>query len=102
MLRPADEYVANFVKEVNRGRVVEVSAVMSPLRPGAAVSSFTVDASTTIEEAIRLLALAPDGDVTVVGQGSRPVGVVTFRQLAAAMVNSDVAQMSDDAVALVR
>jgi len=28
VLRPADDYVANFVKEVNRGRVVRVDAVM--------------------------------------------------------------------------
>ena len=28
VLRPADDYIANFVKEVNRGRVIHVEAVM--------------------------------------------------------------------------
>ena len=30
VLRPADEYIARFVKEVNRGRVLQVGAVMEP------------------------------------------------------------------------
>ncbi|MCS3744115.1 MULTISPECIES: glycine betaine/L-proline ABC transporter ATP-binding protein [unclassified Rhizobium] len=102
VLRPADEYVSNFVKEVNRGRVVQVSAIMSPLRAGAPIGGYTIDASTTVEEAVRQLASVPEGDVTVIGEGSRPVGVVTFRQLATAMVNSDTAQPHEGVIALVR
>ena len=30
VLRPADDYVASFVREVNRGRVVKVGAIMGP------------------------------------------------------------------------
>lgn len=88
VLRPADEYVANFVKEVNRGRVIQVEAVMTPLRSGATDSGLTIAAETTIEDAVRLLALAPEGDVVVLGASAQPVGLVTFRQLASAMVNS--------------
>jgi glycine betaine/proline transport system ATP-binding protein len=102
VLRPADEYVANFVKEVNRGRVVQVEAIMSPFRPGAGLSGMTIEAHTTIEEAVRMLASAPDGDVTVLGASSQPVGVVNFRQLAGAMVNSQPRKEHESAVALVR
>ena len=101
VLRPADEYVANFVKEVNRGRVVQVEAVMSPLRPGASHSGLTINASATVEEAVRILVASPDGDVTVLGDASQPVGVVTFRQLASAMVNSQPHEERESAVALV-
>ena len=88
VLRPADAYVANFVKEVNRGRVVQVEAVMSPLGPTAAGHGPTIAADVTIEEAVRALASAPEGDVTVVDAAGQPIGRVTFRQLAGAMVNS--------------
>ncbi|WP_337266568.1 quaternary amine ABC transporter ATP-binding protein [Oryzifoliimicrobium ureilyticus] len=89
VLRPADDYVANFVKEVNRGRVVQVEAVMQPLTTGYASSGLTIAASSTVEEAVRQLSKAEDSEVTVVSPSGQPVGVVTFRQLACSMVNSD-------------
>lgn len=88
VLRPADDYVANFVKEVNRGRVVQVDAVMKPLASAPLAGGPAIAADVTIEEAVRLLACAPDGDITVVDPSGKPVGIVTFRQLAGAMVNS--------------
>ncbi|OQP87409.1 proline/glycine betaine ABC transporter ATP-binding protein [Rhizobium rhizosphaerae] len=89
VLRPADDYVANFVKEVNRGRVVHVEAVMTPLTLGnGAPHGPTIAAGVTIEEAVRLLASAPEGDITVVDATGKPLGRVTFRQLAGAMVNA--------------
>lgn len=88
VLRPADEYVANFVKEVNRGRVVHVEAVMRPLPPGAPVCGAAIAAGTTIEDAIRALAGGPGSGVTVVDAAGNALGMVELRQLAAAMVNS--------------
>lgn len=102
VLRPADDYVANFVKEVNRGRVVQVSAVMIPLKAGSAASGITIPAETTIEEGLRTLASLPDGEVTVVGAASQPVGTVSFRQLANAMVNSHPNEVRENAIKLVR
>ncbi|MGD9481369.1 quaternary amine ABC transporter ATP-binding protein [Shinella sp. G-2] len=88
VLRPADDYVANFVKEVNRGRVVHVDAVMRPLAAPAASGGPAIAADVTIEDAVRLLANAPDGDITVVDASGKAIGTVTFRQLASAMVNA--------------
>lgn len=88
VLRPADDYIANFVKEVNRGRILHVEAVMLPLCARATSNRATIMAGTTVEEAVRTLALAPEGDVTVVSASGKPLGVVTFRRLAEAMVNA--------------
>lgn len=88
VLRPADDYVANFVKEVTRGRVVHVDAVMEPPRVGLSPNGTTIQAGTTIEDALSLIASGPDGDVAVVGHDGRPLGVVNLRQLAGAMVNA--------------
>lgn len=86
VLRPADDYVSNFVKQVNRGRVVHVEAVMSPLTSGYVVNGATLTAGTTIEEAIREIAHHPDSDVAVVSQTGQPLGLVNLRQLAGALV----------------
>ena len=86
VLRPADDYVASFVREVNRGRVVHVEDIMSPLK-ALAEGGLTIPANITIEKAIRVLASAPDGDVIVVDPAGKSVGSVSFRQLAGAMVN---------------
>ncbi len=88
VLRPADDYVANFVKEVNRGRVIHVEAVMEQLVSQPSSAGATVCAASTIEEAVRALAGTPEGAITVVNSAGQPVGTVTFRQLAAAMVNT--------------
>ncbi|MBP1887975.1 quaternary amine ABC transporter ATP-binding protein [Sinorhizobium mexicanum] len=95
VLRPADDYVANFVKEVNRGRVVHVEAVMAPARPGFSPDAITIPAGTTIEDAMRVIAKGPDGDVAVVGPSGKPIGTVNLRQLAGAMVNSHGAPSYD-------
>jgi len=86
VLRPADEYVANFVKQVNRGRVVHVETVMAALRPGYVPSGMTVREGTTIEEAIQAVAHSPDIDFAVVSAVGEPVGLINLRLLAGALV----------------
>ncbi|MGR8964681.1 quaternary amine ABC transporter ATP-binding protein (plasmid) [Rhizobium leguminosarum] len=101
VLRPADAYIANFVKEVNRGRVIQVDAVMTPLHSGAAPGGLTIASGTTVEEAVRMLASAPDDDARVFSPSGEALGLVTFRQLAGAMVNSqEVAPRRDSALSV--
>ncbi|MEJ8307686.1 betaine/proline/choline family ABC transporter ATP-binding protein [Agrobacterium larrymoorei] len=88
VLRPADAYIESFVKEVNRGRVVNVEAVMTPVRSNVVADAPPVPAGTSIEEAMRLLAIGGHEVATVVGKQAEPLGIVTFRQLAGAMVNA--------------
>ncbi len=100
VLRPADDYVANFVKEVNRGRVVHVEAVMMPLIAGAQTVRMPITAGTTIEDAMRLLADTADGTGTVVSSTGQPLGKVNFRQLAGAMIDiQDLPQEHNSSIA---
>jgi glycine betaine/proline transport system ATP-binding protein len=88
VLRPADEYVTNFVRQVNRGRVVSVDGVMSPLRPGTAPVGRHVAADTTIEDGISILARSSDVEqLVVLGANNQPLGTVNLRQLAIALIN---------------
>lgn len=87
VLRPADEYIAKFVGEVNRGRVVQVGAVMSPIKPENEEGP-KVSAKCTVDEAARLLLSDQHRYLTVIDDELRPVGVVSLRQLASCMVGS--------------
>ena len=86
VLRPADDYIAKFVKEVNRGRVVHVDAVMAPVAPGHSVNGATVLAGSSIEDAIKVLARGDTKDLVVTDHAGTPLGVVDLKTLASAVV----------------
>lgn len=85
VLRPADGYVANFVRHVNRGRVVLVEAIMTPV-PAAMPLMAAVPVGTTIETAAEAINRTADDAVDVTDTSNRRVGRVTLRQIVAAMV----------------
>lgn len=87
VLRPADEYVSNFVKQVNRGRVVHVEAVMQPLA-GSHHENQQLKAGTTIEDAMKMVALDPERDVTVTDAQGQAIGLVNLKSLAGALVSA--------------
>lgn len=89
VLHPADEYVANFVKEVNRGRIIHVEAVMEPVRGVVLLDGPALTVGTTVEDAVRLLASSPQTEVPVVDLSGKVVGRVAFRHLVSALVDSD-------------
>ena len=78
VLNPADDYIAKFVREVNRGRFVLVEAVMEPAdgMPGP-----TVCEKATLEDAMRLLARAGGRSAVVVCQTGQPVGRIGMDRL---------------------
>jgi glycine betaine/proline transport system ATP-binding protein len=96
VLRPADDYIATFVKEVNRGRVITVEAIMSPVRAGAAHHGSPIVATTSVEDAMRGLSQSGEDNATVTNAAGDVVGAVSFRQLAAAMVNANSPETGND------
>ncbi|EFM55374.1 MULTISPECIES: quaternary amine ABC transporter ATP-binding protein [Brucella] len=88
VLRPADDYVANFVKEVNRGRVIHVEAIMDAFDTHDIADTPTVTAGTTIEDAIKILAHGDGKDIVVVDAAGAPLGRVDLKKLAAATVTA--------------
>ena len=83
VLQPADDYIANFVKDVNRGRVIRCRTLM---QPGAPVQGPTVDASVVIEEAARVLSAENCEAANVVNSRGRHLGVVSLSDIIGAMV----------------
>jgi glycine betaine/proline transport system ATP-binding protein len=89
VLRPADQYIANFVKEVNRGRVIHVDAVMTPVPATHIVNDATVYSGSSIEDAMKILAHGDALDVVVIDAEGKPIGSVDLKCLASAVVSSN-------------
>lgn len=86
VLRPADQYIANFVRQVNRGRVICVDAIMSPVSAAHGLNGASVASGTTIEDAIRVAVDGQAQTVAVVDAAGRTIGAVNIRDLARAVV----------------
>ena len=84
VLRPADDYIASFVREVNRGRVITVETIMSP-KP-AATGGMTIAAHTVLEEAAKLMTAANQYAANVTDADGRPIGSLDLYTIIAAMV----------------
>lgn len=83
VLQPADDYITNFVKDVNRGRVIRSRTLM---QPGSPVEGPTVDASMVIEEVARLLSTEGRDVANVTNSKGRHLGVIAMGDVIAAMV----------------
>ena len=71
---PADDYVANFVRDIPRTHVLTLRWIMRDLRPGEVSTDVELDVATTVKDAVAVVA-ATNGPVRAV-EGGRVVGVV--------------------------
>ena len=72
---PADDYVANFVRDIPRTHVLTLRWIMRDPRPGEVISTGPeLDVATTVRDAVAAVA-ASNGPVRAV-EGGRVVGVV--------------------------
>ena len=83
VLQPADDYITNFVKDVNRGRVVRSRTLMTA---GTPVEGPTVDPGLVIEEVARLLSAENREAANVVNAKGKHLGVITLSDVISAMV----------------
>ena len=84
VLEPADDHVADFVKDINRGRVIKVGTIMRP--PTDEAVGPAVDADTLLEDVARLMADAQSGWARVTGASGQVVGAVSTSDVMASMV----------------
>jgi glycine betaine/proline transport system ATP-binding protein len=85
---PADDYVANFVRDIPRTNVLTLRWIMRDARPGEDKDGPELDVKTTVQDAVPLVA-ATDGTVRAVDNG-RTVGVVDRKSVLHAMADVSV------------
>jgi glycine betaine/proline transport system ATP-binding protein len=83
VLKPADDYIASFVRDVNRGRVIRCRTLMLP---GAPVQGPEFERSLVIEEAARLLSAENSETGNVVNSKGKHLGTISMSDIIAAML----------------
>ncbi len=85
VLNPADEYVRDFIQEINRSRVLEVGTVA---KKGTSKSKCVLPHDTTIEDALQIISNADVTTATVTQDGDK-VGVATLADMIAAIAKPE-------------
>ncbi|MCV2866568.1 betaine/proline/choline family ABC transporter ATP-binding protein [Defluviimonas sp. WL0075] len=83
ILNPADEYIENFVRDINRARVLRIRSVMAPA--DAATGRDRIDAGATLEDALERANGAAD-HIFDVAEDGRVVGTLAMTELFKALV----------------
>ncbi len=84
VLRPADDYISAFVKEVNRGRVIQLGTIMQPLDGTAEGPRLAT--TMTLENAAKEMTTANQTTAQVIDPTGKPVGTVDLQAVISAMV----------------
>ena len=87
VLRPADDYIAEFIQGINRSRVVRVGSVMGPVEPGLDGPDCPLD--VCLEDALPLVAGASGNEARVVDADGAPVGAISLDRLVGAVSGND-------------
>ena len=91
ILKPADDYVSDFIKDINRARVLEVGSVMNGKK---AAQGPKVEKKTAVEEAMQALSNA-NAKTAVVTENGKAVGSVTLDQMIAAIARPAAGNKGD-------
>ncbi len=95
VLSPADDYITAFVKEVNRGRVIQAKTVMKPF--DGLADGLRIEATTTLEAAAKAMTESGQAKATIVDEAGTPIGTLDLQTMIAAMVTpagSETSQMA--------
>ena len=90
VLHPADDYVADFVKDINRGKVIKVATIMRP--PTTETEGPEVDADMLLDDVARVMTNQSAGWARVVGAAGEVIGAVSTADVMGSMVR----QANDD------
>lgn len=94
LLRPADDYIERFVKDVNRGRFIKVDAVMDRAGYSQDSSLPVLKSGTMLEAAAKQLAKTTSDAAIVVDDNGHGLGRISLRQISAAMSTADEPEMA--------
>jgi len=85
VLNPADDYVSDFIKDINRGRVLQAGSVMHKKAPSKGPS---IDSGIVLEEAMQLLVTSKAKEAIVTSNG-KPVGGLSMEDIVHAMARAE-------------
>ncbi len=84
VLRPADEYISSFVREVNRGRVISVDMVMAPA--SGEPQGMPIMSGTVLEVAAKEMTDSNAAEAHVTDESGKVIGKLAINEVISAMV----------------
>ena len=82
-MKPADKYISDFIKDINRGKVIKLKSIMKNDRK---VLDIKIDQETTIEDSIHLINKGKNKSCNVIDKEGNIIGSVTLNSLLDALV----------------
>lgn len=86
ILNPADEYVTDFIQDINRARVLHVGSVMEPGR--AAVEGPSIETNVAMEKALQILADTHLEHANVTKDGKH-IGGINLKEMIASIARPE-------------
>ena len=74
IMKPADDYISDFIKDINRGKVVEVRSIMQKGNS----NGVALDSSCSLEDALKVLNDEKNNECSVVDNKGKKIGKVTL------------------------
>ena len=91
VIEPSNDFVGEFVRDIDRGKVIKVGSIMSPLNGARPKVKLTDD--TLLEDALVALAQGGARDARVVDSAGKGVGYVELADVVQAMRAPDTADV---------
>ncbi len=85
LLQPEDDYIVDFIADINRARVLKVRSIMEPIKLDSFVGQ--VDQEDTLEDVIAMTGGDTSGTYQVLSNG-QPVGQLDLKTLMRALVRT--------------
>jgi glycine betaine/proline transport system ATP-binding protein len=85
LLKPADDYICRFIKDVNRARFIKVDSIMEQAVKAAPKAAPHIVSGTTLETAAVELSRASQNQAVVTDKNGKPLGIVSLRNITAAL-----------------
>ena len=93
ILNPADGYVSDFIKDINRGRVLQIASIMDSGKPETGPR---IEQDTTIEDALQVL-LKAGTRTAIVTHKAKSVGSIGMDKMIASIARPTATSESMDA-----
>ncbi|WP_420547155.1 quaternary amine ABC transporter ATP-binding protein [Curvivirga sp.] len=91
VMRPADDYIREFIRDINRGRVVQIGSIMGE-KGSAETSGEPILVSRNLEDALPMVSASPTNAIAVVDDEGQEIGVVTSKDIMSGMERPAVAE----------
>jgi glycine betaine/proline transport system ATP-binding protein len=85
LLSPKDNYITDFIKDINRGRVLKLSSIMKKTN---IANGPKILFNKSIEEALPIIASASDSSAVIVDEKGKTLGTVSLDKVIAAISNN--------------